>query len=38
MDVTRLENLGWKESISLEEQGLKATYKWFVDKEKAVQA
>ena len=30
MDVSRLDNLGWKASVSLEE-GLKRAYKWFLD-------
>jgi len=29
-DVTRLHNLGWKHKVSLEE-GIKLTYKWFVE-------
>ena len=30
MDVSRLELLGWKASVSLEE-GLKQAYQWFLD-------
>ena len=30
MNVSRLENLGWKASVSLEE-GLKQAYQWFLD-------
>ena len=32
MDVSRLKNLGWKHSISLE-SGLKSTYQWFLEHE-----
>ena len=32
LDVTRLADLGWKASISLEE-GLTQTYEWFVGQE-----
>ena len=32
MDVSRLKNLGWEYSISLE-QGLKNTYQWFLQKQ-----
>jgi GDP-L-fucose synthase len=31
IDVTRLENMGWKYSIDLED-GLKKTYKWYLSK------
>ena len=31
IDVTRLENMGWKYSIDLED-GLKKTYKWYLEK------
>jgi len=30
LDISRINNLGWKSSISLEE-GLKETYKWFLE-------
>jgi len=30
LDVSRLEDLGWKSSISLE-QGIRSTYRWFLD-------
>ena len=30
LDIVRIENLGWKHSISLED-GLQATYKWFLE-------
>lgn len=30
MDVTRLENLGWKYRYNLK-QGLELTYKWFIN-------
>ncbi len=35
MDVSRLKALGWKSSISLEE-GLKATYQWFLENEDTI--
>ena len=37
MDVTRLNNLGWKHSISLE-AGLKSTYQWFLEHEQTLRA
>ena len=33
MDVSRLKNLGWQYSLSLED-GLRKTYEWFVSNEK----
>lgn len=35
MDVSRLETMGWRPSISLEE-GIAATYRWFLDNEEQV--
>lgn len=35
MDVTRLEKLGWRASITLEE-GLKNTYAWFLDNQDGI--
>jgi len=33
MDVTRINELGWKHKTSLEE-GIEKAYKWFLDKHK----
>jgi GDP-L-fucose synthase len=35
LDIVRIENLGWKHSISLED-GLQATYKWFLENNKTI--
>lgn len=35
MDTSRLNNLGWKHSMSLE-AGLKSTYQWFLDNEQSL--
>jgi len=35
MDVSRLNNLGWKHSISLE-AGLQSTYQWFKENEQSL--
>jgi GDP-L-fucose synthase len=34
MDVSRLANLGWEYTIKLED-GIKETYRWFVENEAA---